>query len=133
MQNHLMGLARTWCDNLTTYPYNWEEWKTLIRIFPDHVFASTLKQLLDRVKQSNETMIQYHFGKLDLPQVCNINDKEANSCLLDGLVDHTLKKKWCQGRVAEYGVSVAVYGSFHRLQADASLLLLSWRQELILD
>jgi hypothetical protein len=63
MPNHLTGLARTWCDNLTTYTYTWEEWKTLlIRIFPDHVFASTLRQLMDRVKQSNETMTQYYLG-----------------------------------------------------------------------
>jgi hypothetical protein len=57
------GFRRTWCDNLTTYTYIWEEWKTLlISIFPDHVFASTLRQLMDGVRQSNETMTQYYLG-----------------------------------------------------------------------
>jgi hypothetical protein len=63
----------------------------MLRIFPDHDFASTLRQLVDRVKQPNETVTPYYFGKLDLLRVCNINDKEADSCLIDGQVDHTLK------------------------------------------
>jgi hypothetical protein len=62
-----------------------------MRIFSDHDFASTLRQLVDQVQQPNETMKQYYFGKLDLLQVCNITDKEAVSCLIDGLMDHTLK------------------------------------------
>jgi hypothetical protein len=56
----LAGLARNWYDNLKIYIYTWEEWKALlIRTFPDHHdFASTLRQLVDRVKQPNETMTQ---------------------------------------------------------------------------
>jgi hypothetical protein len=46
---------------------------------------------MDRVKQSNETMTQYYLGKMDLLQVCDVNDREADSHLIDGLMGHTLR------------------------------------------
>jgi hypothetical protein len=100
MQNRLTGLARTWYDNLTTFTYTWEEWKALlVRTFRDHHdFASTLRQLVNRVKQSNETMTQYYFGKINLLQACNITGKEAVSCLIDGLTGHTLQNGVKSGR-----------------------------------
>jgi hypothetical protein len=86
---------------LTTYTYTWEEWKALlVRTFPDHHdFASTLRQLVDRVKQPNETMTQYYFGNMNLLQACNITDKEAVSCLIDGLTD----------RILQYGAKAGRY------------------------
>ncbi|KAK5647817.1 hypothetical protein RI129_002709 [Pyrocoelia pectoralis] len=100
MQNRLTGLARTWYDNLTTYTYNWGEWKSLIvKTFPDHVdFAATLRQLVNRDKQRNETMTQYYFGKMTLIQACNITKKNAVSCLIDGLKDRTLRNGAKAGR-----------------------------------
>jgi hypothetical protein len=100
MQNRLMGLARSWYDNLTTYTYTWEEWKALlVRTFPDHHdFARTLRQLVDRIKQPNETMTQYYFGKINLLHACNITGKEAVSCLIDRLTDHTLQNGAKAGR-----------------------------------
>jgi hypothetical protein len=81
MQNRLIGLVRSWYDNLTTYTYTGEEWKALlVRTFPDHHnFASTFRQLVDRVKQPNETVTKYYFGKMNLLQPCNITGKEAVS------------------------------------------------------
>jgi hypothetical protein len=100
MQNRLIGLARSWYDNLTTYTYTWEEWKALlVRTFPDHHdFASTLRQVVDLVKQPNETMTQYYFGKMNLLQACNITGKEAVSCLVDGLKDRNLQNGAKAGR-----------------------------------
>jgi hypothetical protein len=100
MKNRLAGLARTWYNNLTTYTYTWEEWKALlIKTFPfHHDFANTLRQMLDRVKQPNESMTQYYFGKMNLLQACNITDKEAVSCLIDGLLDDTQKTGAKAGR-----------------------------------
>jgi hypothetical protein len=93
MQNRLAGLARAWYNNLTTYAHTWEEWKALlIKTFPvHHDFANTLRQMLNRVKQPNESMTQYYFGKMNLLQACNITDKEAVSCIIDGLLDDTQK------------------------------------------
>jgi hypothetical protein len=34
-------------------------------------------------------MTQYYFGKMNLLQACNIVDKKAVSCLIDGLLDDT--------------------------------------------
>jgi Retroviral aspartyl protease./Reverse transcriptase (RNA-dependent DNA polymerase). len=100
MQNRLTGLARTWYDNLTTYTHNWDEWKALlIRTFPDHQdFATSLRKLVQRVKGPRETMSQYYFGKLSLLQACKITGKDAVSCVIDGLGDHTLQNGARAGR-----------------------------------
>ncbi|XP_018319869.1 uncharacterized protein LOC108733273 isoform X1 [Agrilus planipennis] len=100
MQSRLTGLARTWYNNLTTYDYSWNEWKELIkRTFPDHHdFSSTLKKLVARVKQRNETMTQYYFGKMDLLHACKIDGKDAVSCLIDGINDRTLQNSAKAGR-----------------------------------
>lgn len=100
MQNRLSGLARTWYNNLPSYDYNWSEWKTLVKkTFPDHHdFAATLKKLVACVKQSNQTMTQYYFTKMDLIQACKIAGKDAVSCLIDGLRDNTLQNGAQAGR-----------------------------------
>jgi hypothetical protein len=102
MQNRLAALSRTWYDtsNMLTYTYTWEEGKKLlIKTFPDyHDFASTLRQSVNRMKRPNETMTQYYFGKMKLLQGCNITNKEAVSCLIEGLMDRTLKNGAKAGR-----------------------------------
>lgn len=67
MQNRLTGLSRQWYNNLKNYNMNWKEWKVLLtRSFPDHHdFASTLRKLLTRTKQSNENWEKYYFDKMD--------------------------------------------------------------------
>jgi hypothetical protein len=100
MQNRLTGLARTWYDNLTDYTYTWSEWKALlVRTFPEHRdFADTFRRAIEREKLPNETMTQYYFGKMNLLQACKISGKEAVSCLIDGLADHTIKHGAKAGR-----------------------------------
>jgi hypothetical protein len=92
MPNHLTGFARTWCDNLTTYPYTWE-WKK--NVVDKNFSRSCCRWYLETITGSVKTILRDHdsttLEKLNLPQVCNIDDKEANSCLVDELVDHTLK------------------------------------------
>jgi hypothetical protein len=63
-----------------------------VKTFPDpRDYARTLRQAVDRVKQPTETMAQYYFGKVTLLLACNIGGKDAVSCLIDGLVDRTLR------------------------------------------
>jgi hypothetical protein len=82
----------------------------LLKPFPDyHDFARTLRQLANRVKQPNETMTQFYFGKMNLLQACNITVKEAVSCLIDGLTDRTLQNGAKAGR---YGTPESLYTEY---------------------
>jgi hypothetical protein len=54
-------------------------------------------------------MTQYYFGKMNLLQACNITNKEAVSCLTDGLVDRTLKNGAKAGR---YGTPEQLYAEY---------------------
>lgn len=83
-----------------TYANSWQEWKELIiKTFPDHHdFATTLKKLVNRSKQTNESWIQYYFSKMDLIQACKITDRDAVSCLIDGMNDRTLQNGAKAGR-----------------------------------
>jgi hypothetical protein len=57
-----------------------------------------LRQLVNRMNRPNETMTQYYFGKMNLLHACNITNKEAVWCLIDGLGDRTLKNGAEAGR-----------------------------------
>jgi hypothetical protein len=71
----------------------------LMKTFPDHRdYATTLRQVVERIKQPNETVAQYYFGKMNLLQACNIGGKDAVSCLIGGLVDRTLRNGAKAGR-----------------------------------
>jgi hypothetical protein len=51
-----------------------------MKTFLDHRdYATTLRQVVGRIKQPNETMAQYYFGKMNLLQACNIGGKEVRS------------------------------------------------------
>jgi hypothetical protein len=100
MQKRLTGHARMWYDNLTTYTYTWAEWKALLmKNFPDHLnFAVTLRQVVERIKLPNETMTQYYFSKINFLRACNIRGKDAVSCLIEGLMNRTLRNGAKAGR-----------------------------------
>lgn len=100
MQNRLKGLARKWYNGLTTYNYTWQEWKKLIlTTFPDHYdFASMLKKLLARQKQSYESWDKYYFEKMELVRACEIGGKNAVSCIIDGITNSTIETGAKAGR-----------------------------------
>jgi hypothetical protein len=54
-------------------------------------------------------MTQYYFGKRNLLQACNITNKEDVSCLIDGLMDHTLKNG---AKAGHYGTPEQLYAKY---------------------
>lgn len=129
MQSRLTGLARKWYDNLSSYQKTWDEWKALIlKTFPEHRdFASLLRSLVNRFKLPTETWEQYYFNKLDLVNACDITEKKAVSCLIDGITDPTIQAGARAGRFntpdelyAEYISALRSEGSNSALQASNS-------------
>lgn len=100
MQSRLTGMAKSWYHSLTNYNYTWCQWKLLIiKSFPDHNdYAALLRKMLNRKKRSGETMTTYYFEKMELLRGCRISEKEAVSCLIDGLEDTVLQNGACAGR-----------------------------------
>jgi hypothetical protein len=54
-------------------------------------------------------MTQYNYGKVNLHQTCNITNKEAVSCLIDGLMDGTLKNG---AKARRYGTPEHLYAEY---------------------
>lgn len=100
MQTRLAGIARIWYDSLTTYEYSWNEWKSLIlRTFPDvKDFATLLRTMLNRKKRREENWHSYYFDKIGLIKACGINDRNAVSCIIDGINDISVQTGAKAGR-----------------------------------
>nr|XP_008191903.1 PREDICTED: uncharacterized protein LOC100141851 isoform X1 [Tribolium castaneum] len=122
MISRLKGLAKEWYDNLdpSAYDRSWDEWKRLLQTtFPDHHdYASTLRKLVNRVKEDGETWAQYYFGKLNLLQACDITGTNAVSCLIDGITDVTLRNGARAGRYVTPESLYAEYLSTLRSEGD---------------
>lgn len=83
----LRGLAVTWHKSLPTGDHSWEEWKTkLTQAFPSkRNYSRMLKDMLSRRKRPDETYVRYYYEKLGLVNICNISERYAVSCIIDGI------------------------------------------------
>lgn len=100
MHTRLTGMARSWYNDLRTYDYSWKEWKELIiKTFLDRQdFAQLLKTMLDRKKKSDELWATYYFEKTGLIWACEISEKNAVSCIIDGIDDVVIRTGAKAGR-----------------------------------
>ncbi|XP_063903712.1 uncharacterized protein LOC135123136 [Zophobas morio] len=100
MQSRLTGVAKTWYDYLTSYNYDWNEWKALLlRSFPEHHdFAHLLRVMLNRKKRRDESWAKYYFDKVGLMRVCGISERNAVSCLINGIEDDIIQTGAKAGR-----------------------------------
>lgn len=87
MQLRLRGAARSWYEDLEDYNLTWAEWKeTIMTAFPRSTdYVDRLELMLARVKQESETMTKFYHAKLSLLKKCNIDGKNAISCIIRGL------------------------------------------------
>ena len=87
MQSKLAGLAKDWFSTIVDIDMTWAQWKIrLIRAFPEGQDYDTVnRQMIERVKRSDETMTQYFYGKCQLLRKLEITGKNAVSCVIGGL------------------------------------------------
>ncbi|XP_072939233.1 uncharacterized protein [Epargyreus clarus] len=87
MQTRLRGAARDWYDELDDYEGTWTTWKQrLLQVFPRSTdYVDRLEEMLARVKTNSETMSSYYYDKISLIKKCDIEGKDATSCLIRGL------------------------------------------------
>lgn len=95
MGSQMSGIIKAWYNNLPHYDYTWPEWKLLIaKMFPDNTdFVTSLKRLVTRLKQADESMSTYYFSKMYLIEACKITGEDAVSCLIDGLNNHSIQEE----------------------------------------
>ncbi|KAJ8958076.1 hypothetical protein NQ314_006461 [Rhamnusium bicolor] len=93
MQSRLTGLAKKWYDNLPKYDYSWGEWKqNILKAFPDNRdFAVALRTMLARKKDDNKNWSQYYFDKMELVRACELPEKHAVSCIIDGIPNEIIQ------------------------------------------
>lgn len=111
MQSRLDGLAKRWYDSLPKYDYGWEAWKRkILQAFPDHRdFAISLRTMLARKKYEAESWSQYYFNKMELIRVCELSDKQAVSCVIDGIQNDVIQTG---ARAGRYENPEVLYSSF---------------------
>ncbi|KAJ3650016.1 hypothetical protein Zmor_021729 [Zophobas morio] len=111
MHNRLDGVARNWYNDLLDYNHTWAEWKDLfMKTFPEHNdFAHLLKTMIERKKQPDESWAVYYFDKVGLIRACEISEKNAVSCIIDGIDDVVVRTGAKAGR---YGTPEALYAEF---------------------
>lgn len=87
MQARLSGIAKVWYENLDNYALLWPQWKeALLQAFPSNEnYVDTLKQMLGYKKLHSESMAHYFYYKNMLVHKCGITEKNAVSCIIDGL------------------------------------------------
>ena len=87
MQERLAGEARTWFNRLEDYDLAWVDWKLEISsAFPrQRDYATSLELLVNRKKQSVESMTQYYRAKMSLIKQCRLDHEAAISCVIKGL------------------------------------------------
>ncbi|KAL1489300.1 hypothetical protein ABEB36_014223 [Hypothenemus hampei] len=100
MQTRLSGVARSWYNNLSDYKYTWIEWKELfMKTFPEHNdFAHSLRTMMERKKRPGESWDDYYYDKIGLIRACEIGEKNAVSCLIDGIEDVVIRTGAKAGR-----------------------------------
>ncbi|KAK4883318.1 hypothetical protein RN001_006637 [Aquatica leii] len=111
MQSRLGGLARQWYDNLPSYQLTWIQWKELlIKSYPEHQdFAANLRTLVNRFKEPDETWSRYYFDKMELVNACEITNKKAVSCVIDGIRNQSIQVAAKTGR---YEIPDALYADY---------------------
>jgi hypothetical protein len=111
MQSRLDGLAKRWYDSLPKYDYSWEEWKRkILQAFPDHRdFATSLRTMLAKKKDATESWSQYYFSKMELIRACELSEKQAVSCVIDGISNDIIQTG---ARAGRYETPEVLYSSF---------------------
>ncbi|KAJ8937701.1 hypothetical protein NQ314_011757 [Rhamnusium bicolor] len=111
MQSRLTGLAKKWYDNLPKYDYSWGEWKqNILKAFPDNRdFAVALRTMLARKKDDNENWSQYYFDKMELVRACELPEKHAVSCIIDGIPNEIIQTG---ARAGRYENPESLFSSF---------------------
>ncbi|KAJ8944264.1 hypothetical protein NQ314_009510 [Rhamnusium bicolor] len=111
MQSRLTGLAKKWYDNLPKYDYSWGEWKqNILKAFPDNRdFAVALRTMLARKKDDNENWSQYYFDKMELVRSCELPEKHAVSCIIDGIPNEIIQTG---ARAERYENPESLFSSF---------------------
>jgi hypothetical protein len=111
MGSQMSGIIKAWYNNLPNYDYTWPEWKILItKVFPDNTdFVTTLKRLVTRLKQADESMTTYYFSKMYLIDACKITGEDAVSCLIDGLNNQVIQE---QAKAQNFLTPETLYSQF---------------------
>ncbi|EFA00466.1 uncharacterized protein LOC103312255 [Tribolium castaneum] len=111
MVSQMSGTVKAWYNSLPNYDYTWPEWKLLIcKVFPDNTdFVTTLKRLVTRLKQADESMTTYYFSKMYLIEACKITGEDAVSCLIDGLNNQTIQ---IQAKAQNFLTPETLYSQF---------------------
>ncbi|XP_063925437.1 uncharacterized protein LOC135139221 [Zophobas morio] len=111
MGSQMSGIIKAWYNSLPSYDYTWPEWKILIsKMFPDNTdFITSLKRLVTRLKQADESMTAYYFSKMYLIEACKITGEDAVSCLIDGLNNQSIQE---QAKSQNYLTPETLYSQF---------------------
>ncbi|XP_044270033.1 uncharacterized protein LOC123014818 [Tribolium madens] len=111
MASQMSGIIKAWYNSLPNYDYTWPEWKILIcKVFPDNTdFVTTLKRLVTRLKQADESMTTYYFSKMYLIEACKITGEDAVSCLIDGLNNQAIQE---QAKALNFLTPETLYSQF---------------------
>lgn len=89
----LKGLAATWYKGLKSVQYTWVDWKQkLIRAFPSQRdFHDIFEEMMKRKKRRDETFAQYFYEKQALINACELNERQAVSCIIGGILDANVR------------------------------------------
>lgn len=89
----LEGLANVWYKGLKSVKFTWNEWKEkLCRAFPaSRDYSELLEEMMARKKRDNETFAQYFYEKQALLNACNIDGKNAVSCIIAGIRENHIR------------------------------------------
>lgn len=135
MSTQMSGIVKAWYNCLPSYDFTWPEWKILItKMFPDNVdFVTTLKRLVTRLKQADETIPTYYFSKMYLIEACKITGEDAVSCLIDGLNNQAVQE---QAKAQNFLTPETLYSQFLTVlpeytvdYAPADTVMNSWHFE----
>lgn len=82
-------IERTSFCLLPTLKFTWVEWKEkLIRAFPSQRdYHEQLGEMMRCKKKSSESFAQYFYEKQALLNACNIDGRQAVSCIVGGIED----------------------------------------------
>ncbi|CAG9789601.1 unnamed protein product [Diatraea saccharalis] len=89
----LVGLAKSWYQNLPTVRYTWAQWKVkLNESFPCREnYADLLIEMLSLRVRFGESLEQYFYSKLNLLNRCKITGNQAVDFILQGIDDRSVK------------------------------------------
>ena len=131
MQEKLSGPAREWYHRLNNFDLTWGEWKeTLTQAFPcHHDHRRLLEEMLQRRKQTDETMTEYYHAVIALCYLCKQRGEDAVSIVIGGLPEELrpgayaidcktpdeLYRRYLAG-LNNYGIGVAHGGAKRRIE-----------------